>query len=240
MIFCGGVIWHHSAVMLGRRAQPAAAPVVCIDPGHPSETNSARRVLNGTTELEVNWQVARKLRTLLRRHGIETVMTKKTRDQFISNRQRATLANEAKADLVLHLHCDAGPGRGFTIFYPDKHGTIRGKTGPPKQVINASRRAAWLLRSGMASWLGGHLRDRGIKGDNMTRIGRDYGTLTTSAFSDVPTLTVEMAFLTNRRDATFIKSQDGQWRMAKAISAGVVCYLVADGCMRENGRLTRQ
>jgi N-acetylmuramoyl-L-alanine amidase len=38
------------------------APVVVIDPGHPSEVSSGATVQNGTTEVAVAWAVALRLR----------------------------------------------------------------------------------------------------------------------------------------------------------------------------------
>jgi N-acetylmuramoyl-L-alanine amidase len=234
LLGCGGVVWYHFA---GHRKRAKTAPVVCIDPGHPSETNSARHWEHGTTELEMNWEMAGRLKDALGRYGIEVVMTKRSRDEFVRNHTRSLIANDADADLALHLHCDAGPGRGFTIYFPNKQGTHEGKTGPPARVIEASRRAAYLLHSGMTGPLSGYVHDRGIRGDSDTLIGRAMGTLCTSAFSEVPTVTVEMVFLTNRHDAEFIKSQGGQRRMAGALAAGVVKYLLANGCVSRDGKL---
>ena len=147
-------------------------------------------------------------------------MTKKSRDEFVRNHIRAIIANDAEADLAVHLHCDAGPGRGFTIYFPNRQGTIEGKTGPAPEIIDMSRRAAWLLHSGMAGPLSGYVHDRGIRGDSDTKIGRSAGTLCVSAFSEVPTVTVEMVFLTNRHDAEFIESQHGQQRMTGCACGG--------------------
>jgi len=44
-------------------------PVVCIDPGHPSEVNSGMTVQNGTTETHIDWVVAQQLQKL----GIQRV-----------------------------------------------------------------------------------------------------------------------------------------------------------------------
>ena len=232
---CAFVVWLQVSKLMRKRAR--ACPVVCIDPGHPSETNSARTVQNGTTELKMNWEMAGKLADALRSKGIETVLTRKSRDEFVRNHTRAAIANDCQADLSLHLHCDAGPGRGYTIYYPNKQGTLEGRTGPPPRIIESSRHAAYLLHGGMASKLRGWLHDRGVRGDDRTKIGRATGTLTVSAFSEVPTVTVEMCFLSNRRDADFIKSQGGQAMMARALANGVVGYLLANGYSNKSGKL---
>jgi N-acetylmuramoyl-L-alanine amidase len=234
---CVAVVWLRVGQMRRHTHPHKSCPIVCIDPGHPSETNSAMHEENGTTELRMNWEMAGNLAAALASKGITTVLTKKTCDQFTSNRERAMIANDCRADLAVHLHCDAGPGKGYTIYFPNRQGTIDAMTGPPQSVIDGSRRAAYLMHSGMAGPLSGLVHDRGVKGDDKTKIGRKYGTLTTSAFSEVPTITVEMVFLTNSHDADFIKSRGGQSKMTDALAAGVVMYLEANGYVERDGKL---
>ncbi len=235
---CGVIVWLQWSILLRHnRPHVRTRPIVCIDPGHPSETNSARIPQHGTTELEMNWEMARSLRTALREKGIDVVMTKRSRDQFVRNHIRAFIANDCHADLAIHLHCDAGPGRGYTIYYPNRQGTIEGFTGPSAEVIDSSRRAAYALHSGMSAILTGALRDRGVKGDDKTKIGRSTGVLTTSCFSEVPTVTVEMCFLNNLHDNRFIQSPAGQAKMTRALANGIATYLLATNCVEKSGKL---
>jgi N-acetylmuramoyl-L-alanine amidase len=200
--------------------------IVCIDPGHPSETNSGRLPQNGTSELEMNWIVATKLETLLNRDKrFRAFKVRKLRDEVMRNRERAVIANDAKADLAIHIHCDAGPSHGYTIYYPDRVGRAEGQKGPSKEVLIWSRKAAFAVHEGMQQDLSGVLRDRGAKSENFTKIGHAIGALTTSVFSEVPTITVEMVFLNNVHDADFIKSRAGQEKMAQALADGIAIYL---------------
>ena len=204
--------------------------VVCIDPGHPSETNSGRTVQNGTTELLVNWQVALKLAAILeKQYHVRTVMTRTERDRLTTNRERANIANRAHAALFLRLHCDTGHGSGFTLYYPDRQGTKNGVTGPPVEVIAASRTAANAVHAGMAEVLKGVQRDNGVKGDSATFIGSKQGALTGSIFCRVPAVTVEMVYLSNPSDAKYIHGQPGQQQMADALARGVLRYLESQG-----------
>jgi N-acetylmuramoyl-L-alanine amidase len=214
--------------------------VVVIDPGHPSETNSGRHHVNCTSELDINWDVALKLQSLLGKDTrLQVIRARGSRDQFQLNHDRARIANDAHANLTIHLHCDAGPSHGYTIYYPDREGHAEGQTGPTEKVLHDSRKLAYTLHGGMAQALTGSLHDRGVKGETFTRIGRINGGLTVSIFSQVPTVTVEMVFLNNRSDAQFIKSEAGQERMAHALARGIVDYLVQTGALRrtaEDGR----
>jgi N-acetylmuramoyl-L-alanine amidase len=115
--------------------------VICIDPGHPSETARGASA-NGLVENVLNWQVALRLQARLRAQGIQTVMTKSSLNQLVTNRQRAEIANRAGAALMIRLHCDAGSGSGYTWYYPDRAGTKYGVTGPPRNVQIMSQNAA--------------------------------------------------------------------------------------------------
>ncbi len=202
------------------------APLVCIDPGHPTAYSSGRAVVNGTTELEINWQVALKLEDILEQdYGFRVIKTREDKDMVMSNPDRAMVANLAGADLTVRLHCDAGPNHGFTVYYPNRTGEDLGFTGPTPEVIQGSRRAAYIIHSGMAGALKGTLNDRGVMGESRTKVGRKQGALTGSIFSEMPTVTVEMVFLTNHSDAEFIKGEGGQYLMAEALAKGIAAYL---------------
>src|SRR5262249_17876504 len=83
------------------QAIKTAAAVICIDPGHPSETSGGDVVQNGTTEVHIVWLVGLKLKSLLEAEGIKVVMTKSREAELVTNKQRATIANNAKADLMI-------------------------------------------------------------------------------------------------------------------------------------------
>lgn len=203
----------------------APAPIVCIDPGHPSETSSGASA-NGLSENRLNWQVALSLQKRLKAIGVRTVLTKSRENQMVTNRQRAEIANRAGAALFLRLHCDEGGGRGFTWYYPDREGRKQGVTGPPREVQIASREAAYILNESMTPILRGHLKSNPIRTDADTYIGgRQGGVLTGSIFSRVPTALLEMCFINQRGDARFIASPAGREKMAQAIATGIQRYL---------------
>ena len=104
-----------------------AAPFrVCLDPGHPSENNDGRELLNGVREVEVNWAVAQALRRLLEAKGFTVVLTKNSLGEHVTNKRRAEIANEAGADLMLRLHADSEGPSGLTVFHPRRQGQSKG------------------------------------------------------------------------------------------------------------------
>jgi N-acetylmuramoyl-L-alanine amidase len=210
-------------------AKPEAAAragrfLVCIDPGHPSET-SAGAEANGLSENRLNWQVAQRLAGRLHALGIAYCMTKQRENQFVTNRQRAEMANRTGASLFIRLHCDSGSGRGYTWYYPDQAATKYGVTGPPVPVQRASRIAAYIMNDAMRPVLVGYLRDNPVKTDADTFVGaRQGGALTGSVFARVPTALIEMCFINQRAEARFIASPAGQEKMADALAAGIAAY----------------
>jgi len=208
----------------GRAGPPAAAaarPVICLDPGHPSETSAGTATASGVTENHLNWVVALKLRKLLEARGWKVVMTKSSEGEKVTNRRRAEIANAAGAALMLRLHCDSASARGLAVYFPDRQGKKYGVTGPSRAVIAASRALAKPFYRAAVAALKGYVPSRGVHGESATLIGSKQGALTGSIFARVPVLTVEMVVLNNPTDAAFITAEAGQDRMARALAAGV-------------------
>ncbi len=228
---CAGMIAAVSlfAALAPAHAQTNSRPligfVVCVDPGHSSETSQGTESRDHKlTERHVNWVVAQRLIALLQADGATVVSTKVRESQVVTNRRRAEIANAAHAKLFLRLHCDSGEQSGLATYYPDRMGTRFGVTGPSLAIIADSRRAAQVFHPAVILALRGSLRDAGIKGDSKTGVGGRQGALTGSIFSQVPALTVEMCVLTNAHDYKFIRTTAGQAQMAQALREGVKVY----------------
>lgn len=190
---------------------------VCIDPGHPSEVGRGTKGKK-ITEIRAAWKVANFMKAELEKEGIKAVLTKSKEDQFVKNRDRSKIANEAKVDLMVRLHCDSQTGSGFAVYVPKKQGTAQGKTGPSKEVLKRSIERAKPFHDSLKSSLKGKLKDNGLLPDTMTAVGGKFGALIGSIFSEVPVVLVEMCRLSNKKDEAFIASESGQKTMAKALA----------------------
>ena len=211
----------HVPALSPARAQGAPF-LVCIDPGHPSETSDGANE-HGLSENKLNWQVALRLERRLRALHIPCIKTKTSENQRVTNKRRAEIANAADAALFIRLHCDTGSGRGYTWYYPDRAGRKGDVVGPPLSVQRASRQAAHVLNEAMKPVLRGKLKSNPIKTDAATGVGaRQGGVLTGSIYARVPTTLIEMCFLNQKSDARFIASSAGQEKMAQALAAGIV------------------
>ena len=84
-------------------------PVVVLDPGHGGEQPGA--VAHGIQEKEVNLQLALKVAPSLKEAGMKVILTREE-DVEVSLARRVEITREARADLVLSLHANAGGGEG--------------------------------------------------------------------------------------------------------------------------------
>ncbi len=114
--------------------------LVVIDPGHqqkanlnlepvgPGATTQKYKVTDGTTgivtkkrEAVLVLEMAFVLKEKLEAKGIQVLMTRTSQDVDISNKERATFANDHKADLFLRLHADGSENpnqSGFAVLTP--------------------------------------------------------------------------------------------------------------------------
>ncbi len=93
-------------------AAPALAssdhPVICIDPGHGGSQNGAvgpEEQKEKDVALEVAKRLAEDLRAKL---GAKVILTRET-DVEVDLEERVRIANEAKADVFVSIHCNSMP-----------------------------------------------------------------------------------------------------------------------------------
>ena len=205
---------------------PGKHPVVCIDPGHPSEVG---RGAHGKrlTEVHANWLVATELKALLVKDGYRVVLTKRSEGEKVTNQRRAEIANQAHADLFLRLHCDGAKGSGYAVYFPAEAGRIGKVSGPSEGVRQTSHRAASRICEAMDASLAGKLQSNGVKPDTKTAVGSQHGALIGSIFSRVPVVLVEMVTLTNPDDGRFMEEAGSRTRMVRALEQGVRAWCVS-------------
>jgi len=96
----------------------AERPTVVIDPGHGGEDPGAIGV-GGVHEKEITLAVARELRRQLEASGRYRVLLTRDKDVFIRLRERVGIARDVGADLFISLHADSiasGSVRGLSIY----------------------------------------------------------------------------------------------------------------------------
>lgn len=84
---------------------------VVIDAGHGGHDTGAIGK-KGTREKDVSLAIAQKLAAELRKHGLEVLLTRDD-DRFIRLEDRARMANEARGDLFISVHCNSAASRSL-------------------------------------------------------------------------------------------------------------------------------
>jgi N-acetylmuramoyl-L-alanine amidase len=218
-------------------ALPLAGKTVGIDPGHnggnfddpeyidriiwnglEDETcdTTGTETASGYTEARFNFNVARYLRSDLRKDGATVVLTRHSNDGVgPCVTTRAAIINHAHADVAIDIHADGGPvsGRGFTVLEPVAD-------GPNDKVIAASVRFGADVRAAMLAdttmppsdyygTSGVIVRDD-LAGLNLTR---------------VPKILIECGNMPNATDAAMLTSPAFQRQLALAFTAAIVAFL---------------
>lgn len=173
---------------------------VMVDPGHGGNDKGAN--IGSIYEKDINLAVALRVRDILEAAGIQVLMTR-TDDTYTSPRERADLANQLQPDLYLSIHCNSTENKpdifGIeTFIYPEDS----------ESGVWASCVQAALIRATGTE-------DRGVK----------EGKLIVLHYTDMPSILVEMGFMTNQQELSQMTDSRYQDILARAISDGTFDYL---------------
>lgn len=228
-----------------RTAQPAiTAPpkvhgkhIVVVDAGHggidPGTLGSS-----GPDEKHVTLAVARELARQLEATGRYTAVLTRDTDIFLPLRTRVEVARQANADLFISLHCDSisnSKVRGSTVYTlsetsSDKEAAalaakenrsdiiagvnLDGESDDVSSIlIDLAQRETMNYSAEFAEMLVPSLGKSVIMRTNSHRFA---GFVVLKA-PDVPSVLIEMGFLSNPSDARFMYSREGQSQIAAGI-----------------------
>lgn len=220
---------------------------VVLDAGHGGKDpgTTGNRLLEKQVALSTTLMIGKLLE---KRPDVEVIYTRKT-DVFIGLKERADIANKGKADLFISIHCNgvatANP-RGFETFVfgiartkdnlntarrensaiyfeddyeitysdynPNSAESVLTYTLMQEEYLDQSILLASYVQTNVIDKL--KQKDRGVKQDNFLVLRETY----------MPSILVELGFLTNKVDADFLKSEKGKMDMAQQIVNAVIQY----------------
>jgi len=214
---------------------------VVVDAGHGGRDTGAIGA-RGVREKDVALAIAKQVAARLQALGFQVVMTRKS-DVFVSLDERTRIANEARADLFVSIHCNAARRRRlsgvetWTLNVSSNRYAARlaafenaeaDRTVSDLRMIladlatkaNASdaRDLAWSVQSSLMRTLrgrGSQVRDHGVKQALF------YVLLGTR----MPSILVETGFISNPAEEARLKSARFQQGTAEAIARGVKEYV---------------
>lgn len=191
-----------------RKGSTPVAIKIFIDQGHnPVGSPNAGAVANGLNESDINYQVGIYLADLLEadprfevRLSRPTATTVLGTSNATSLRERVRLANEWPADYFISIHCNSNPNPAIngTEIYLYQFGT----------------QANWLaqqIMEGITTTVG--TRNNGIRQNQSLYVLRR---------TTMPSLLIELGYLTNTSDAQ--KLENNEYQFAYGIFLGIMRY----------------
>jgi N-acetylmuramoyl-L-alanine amidase len=228
-------------------AQNSKIIKVVIDAGHGGKDSGAvgYGIYEKDVALEVTLLIAEMLET---QKDIEAIYTRK-KDVFIGLRERANIANDAKADLFISIHCNSvansSPYGAETFvlglhrnednlkiamrenqvieleenyeekydgFDPTSPESYIGFSLLQEQYLDQSILLADKIQKNFVGKL--KRKDRGVKQAGFLVLRETY----------MPSVLVELGFLSNKNENTFLKSSNNQKKLAQQIFNAILEY----------------
>jgi N-acetylmuramoyl-L-alanine amidase len=236
------------------RPQPAPASsrkkwTVFIDAGHGGKDPGAIGK-SKTQEKHITLAAATELARQLKATGVIKPVLSRSDDRYLKLRQRINLARRQQADLFISLHADAAPSskaRGISVFTlsdtaSDKEAEMLARNenkadliGGPDLAVEDPEAADELLRmfqresmnqsTYLASTILRHIRD--MPGGD--RRGHRFAGFAVLKAPDMPSVLVEMGFITNRQDEANLKTAEYRAKLTERLARAIVAYLVEYG-----------
>ncbi len=221
---------------------PAGRPLVVIDAGHGGHDPGAISPGSGKREKDITLATAKAIRDELLASGRVRVALTREDDSFIILQNRSAIARTIKADLFISIHADSAPAdtaSGATIYTlsevaSDRQAQILATRENRADVINGvnlgaeNREIASILvdlaqRESMnASADFANLLKR--EAGQLMPFRNDYHRMAGFAVlkaPDIPSVLLEIGYLTNSADVSRLASSEGQKRIAAGIRKAV-------------------
>lgn len=208
---------------------PLSGAVICLDPGHcvtpltgtgqrelvsPLSTETKIVFGGGTsganqTEEQLNLKVGLLLRDKLEALGAEVVMTREVSEITLGSIDRCEIARQAGADVHVHIHANGWTDpsyNGVMVLVP--YGDLLGTPS----IVDESARLGELMVNAVCEETGAKNLGTSQRSD-----------LTGLNFSTMPSVFLEMGFMTNPREDALMETPEYQEKIAD----GVVNSLLA-------------
>ncbi len=230
-------------------AQPARAPLplVMLDPGHGGKDPGAIGI-SGTYEKHISLAVAQELQRQLTASGRYRVVLSRTRDIFIPLEGRVAMAQKQGAALFVSMHADALADhavRGASVY-------TLGDTASDSQTAALAKRENAADRFGPGAFhdtppevariltslvrqetrAGSTRFARGVVGAFHTDLPllpnpARHASFAVLKAADIPSVLVEMGFMSNRDDEAALRKPAHRIRVATAMKRAVDTYFKA-------------
>jgi N-acetylmuramoyl-L-alanine amidase len=223
---------------------PETRPLVVIDPGHGGVDNGASAP-NGVHEKDITLAFALDLQALLVASGRFDVALTREDDTYLTLNERVALARQNKADLFISLHADSFQQpeiRGASVYTRDENATdvldkvlaenenradiVAGFTMPTTEpavvdilldlMRREMRKSSYVAAAALV-----HQLEPSVAMRRFPVRQADFFVLQAP---DVPSVLVELGFLSNASDIANLQKPDWRTRVVDALARGVADY----------------
>ncbi len=219
-ILATGMIVAYSTNSIARDARGIS--VVVIDPSHGGDERGVT-LKEDIFEKDITLAMAKQVQKYLEGAGSIKVELTRTSDRSVSLSERVKKAADARADLFVSIHVNAGFGRkasGFEVYFPGFKGPSAEGSGSHEivkdmvrtQHLNESVRYARLLLKQMERVF--PRKDRGLR-EAPIRIIQEL---------TIPAIVIETGFATETMDRKYLLEPLKQKAVADAIGKSVLEY----------------
>lgn len=226
--------------------------VVVLDPGHGGIDPGAER--DGRTEADLVLGFARQLKDLLLREGLFKVVMTRDDDVFVPLETRISIARLEGADVLISLHADAleeGEAVGAVIYtlsddasgaaaatLAERHDrndllagiNLSGQDDLVATVLMDMARTETAPRTArLATALEEAMTSAQLK---MHRVPLQSAGFSVLKSPDIPSVLVELGFMSSARDLARLNDDKWRKRMAEAIRDGVMIWAQEDAALK--------
>ena len=244
-LFKDKVAWNGKKLIITKPTDYTIKTIV-IDPGHGGKDPGAIGKTIGAKEKDINLSVSLMLKSILEKElGVRVLLTRSD-DRFVSLQQRTKFANDNKADLFISVHTNAShnrSSRGVEMYYLSTARTTEARAVEALEnsvveiyeggqealrkytdvdlilsdILQAenlehSNNLAFKLQMNMCA--GTQSSDRGIKQANFYVLRGAF----------MPAVLVEMGFISNPVEESFLVNRQYQERLARTIFEGIKSF----------------
>lgn len=219
---------------------------IVLDAGHGG--HDPGNIGNGYREKNIALKVALEVgKIIAKEKDIKVVFTRKN-DVFVELWKRGSIANDIKADLFVSIHCDSHTSNAYGAgtfvlgargnrqnleiakrensvillekdykqnynYDPNSPESVIGLSLLQEENLDQSLQLASIIQNNLVAKLKRH--NRYVKMDNFQVLRETI----------MPSVLVELGFLTNKKEGRFLNSKSGQQAMAKNIASSIVSYV---------------
>lgn len=217
--------------------------IIVLDPGHGGKDPGAIGY-SGVYEKNITLAMAKELKVILEKEGYKVHLTRST-DIFIPLRDRVKIARKYNADLFISIHADSAVNRsakGLSVYTlsetaSDKEAAALAERENKADVvaglnllehskevsdilINLAQRETMNRSSEFASFMVQEMRKSVKLRDNTHR----FAGFAVLKAPDVPSVLLEMGYLSNRTEERLLKQKDYRRKLAVSTSKAVEKY----------------